>query len=130
MGFIFTIVAFSVIFGVKCNQGYPNDNKPTPHDVQRVREQLRNALKDPAMTEAVIEQLKDKKATQELLTDPEIRNNLQKLADEVFPQGSLDQWMKELREKKELLEDTKPGDWARKAIQGKGDSGSIPKQKN
>jgi hypothetical protein len=82
---------------------------------------LRNVLKSPEKTDELIGAIKQVEFTKEVMGDPDMLKNLLKLTAAVddHVKKSLDQWMDELSQKKELLRDTTPGNWAEKALEGK-----------
>ena len=101
------VIATGVYFA---GRSIKEDSRETQNQV------IRSVLKDPAVIEGLIRQIKETPETQELLADPEIMKNLRKLTDAA--RASLEQ--------KEALNDTNPANWAGKAIQGKG--GQSPKR--
>jgi hypothetical protein len=80
---------------------------------------LHNALKGPGAVDRLVGQIKDiPPEIKEFIADPEVARNLRKLADAVGPANeTLDQTLQSLREKKELLNGTRPKNWAKNAIQ-------------
>lgn len=75
---------------------------PRPNDVKSAQKQLRSALADPAITEQIIKQVKNPMVIQQFIDDPEIMQNLRRLASAMERDG------------KGL-----PGNWAEKATQAK-----------
>jgi hypothetical protein len=64
-----------------------SDNKPAERDLESAQKQLRSALKDPAMTSRLIEQVRDPSVIQKFMDDPEIMQNLQRLATAIEGDG-------------------------------------------
>jgi hypothetical protein len=127
-GILVGLAFFGLIFGLERSRDNTTgtNNKPTREELE-TQKLLRRMLKDPAMTDRIIEQLKDTQAIQELLKDPEVIRNLRKLEEAILGHKTpSEQTMKRLREKKELLDDIDPRNWAEKAIQG--NRGQSPKR--
>ena len=109
------ILAAALFLGVICpginksadkklgrNNGLTPSKQPIPEDVEAAGQRLRNALKDPAMTDRLIEQLKDPSVIEKVTADPEIMTNLRKLANAI---------------EVDVKSEPEQASWANKAIQ-------------
>ncbi len=70
-------------YAILTQKDYNANNKPLPKDVDSAQKQLSTALKDRAVTDRIIEQVKDPSVIQEFMADPEIMENLRRLANAI-----------------------------------------------
>jgi hypothetical protein len=77
-------------------------NNPPPNNAESAQRQLRTVLADPAMTARIIEQIKDPLVIQQFMDEPEVMQNLRRLANAIEGDGK-----------------NMPGSWADKAVPSK-----------
>jgi uncharacterized membrane-anchored protein YhcB (DUF1043 family) len=114
-----SIPSLALVIGILVGMGL--EHKITP-DAPEAERRLRHVLKSPEKTDQLIKKLKQTSVAKEFLDDPEMAKNFRKLTNAVngHLRKSMDQVIDDLKQKKDLLDATKPGNWIDKALQDKG----------
>ena len=97
----------------------PQNNTPVPGELEAAHNQLRSVLKDPVMTDRLIQQIKDSSVTEELIADPDIARNLQRVARAIEgnPKNSPGQTTEQIRGIEDSNDRNESRNWTDKAIQ-------------
>lgn len=88
--------AFLLYPAIRSPKSPAPDNAPLPKqttpisdkDIEAVEKQLRSVLKNPVLTDQLIERISDSAVMDDLKTDPDIVQNLQKLANAIDRNGT------------------------------------------